>query len=160
MKLQSLKFLQSIKFLIILPLIIGGCSNSVETKKVYDKHNRPLYISAGGNEIYSVSEWEFKEHTYIIISKTNGGGVRESKINGGGGVKESNRRACACSHLHGVPRELRHFQRGIHLPQQDLGVHTASGRHRAASPFHTITLLCLCISGLQALRTLYVHTTI
>ena len=74
MKLQLLKFPQSIKFLIILPLIIGGCSNSVETKKVYDKHNRPLYISAGGNEIYSVSEWEFKEHTYIIISKTNGGG--------------------------------------------------------------------------------------
>jgi hypothetical protein len=90
MKLQSLKFLQSIKFLIILPLIIGGCSNSVETKKVYDKHNRPLYISAGGNEIYSVSEWEFKEHTYIIISRTYGGGITHAGhckcyINGGTG---------------------------------------------------------------------------
>jgi hypothetical protein len=74
MKLLSLKFLQSINILFVLSLIIVGCSNSVETKKVYDKHNRPLYISAGGNEIYSVSEWEFKEHTYIIISKTNGGG--------------------------------------------------------------------------------------
>jgi predicted small secreted protein len=74
MKLQSLKFLQSIKFLIILSLIIGGCSNSVETKKVYDKYNRPLHISSGGDE-YLVSEWEYKEHTYIIISRTHGGGI-------------------------------------------------------------------------------------
>jgi hypothetical protein len=75
MKSLSLKFLQSIKFLIILPLIIGGCSNSVETKKIHNKYNRPLYISVGGNEDYSVSEWEYKEHTYIIISRTHGGGI-------------------------------------------------------------------------------------
>jgi hypothetical protein len=74
MKSQLQKFLQSIKFLIILPLIIGGCSNSVETKKIYDKHNRPLYITSGYDD-YSVSEWEYKEHTYIIISRTHGGGI-------------------------------------------------------------------------------------
>jgi hypothetical protein len=62
--------------LIVFLLIVGGCSNSVKTKKVYDNHNRPLRISTGGvNEEYSISEWEYKEHTYIIISKIHGGGI-------------------------------------------------------------------------------------
>jgi hypothetical protein len=89
MKLQSLKFLQSINILFVLSLIIFGCSNSVETKKVYDKYNRPLHISSGGDE-YLVSEWEYKEHTYIIISRTHGGGITHAGhckcyINGGTG---------------------------------------------------------------------------
>ena len=72
----KMKFRQPIKILIVLSLIIGGCSNSVETKKVYDNHNRPLHISAGGvNELYSVSEWEYKEHTYIIINRAHAGGI-------------------------------------------------------------------------------------
>jgi len=89
MKLQSLKFPQSINILFVLSLIIVGCSNSVETKKVYDKYNRPLHISSGGDE-YLVSEWEYKEHTYIIISRTYGGGITHAGhckcyINGGTG---------------------------------------------------------------------------
>lgn len=91
MRLQLLRFQLSSKILIVLLiLIIGGCSNSVETKKVYDKYNRPLHISVGGNEDYSISEWEYNGHTYIIISRTNGGGITHAghckcNINGGTG---------------------------------------------------------------------------
>jgi hypothetical protein len=89
MKLQLLKYLQSINILFVLSLIIVGCSNSVKTEKVYDKYNRPLHISSGSDE-YLVSEWEYKEHTYIIISRTYGGGITHAGhckcyINGGTG---------------------------------------------------------------------------
>jgi hypothetical protein len=89
MKSQLLKSLQSINLLFVLSLIIVGCSNSVETKKIHDKYNRPLYISSGGDE-YLVTEWEHKEHTYIIISRAHGGGITHAghckcNIDGGTG---------------------------------------------------------------------------
>jgi hypothetical protein len=90
MRLQLLRFQLSSKILIVLLiLIIGGCSNSVETKKIHDKYNRPLYISSGGDK-YLVCEWEYKEHTYIIISRAHGGGITHAGhckcyINGGTG---------------------------------------------------------------------------
>ena len=62
------------KILIVLSLIIGGCSNYVETKKVYDEHNRPISVSSSG-EVYRVSEWEHKKHTYILISNAHGSGI-------------------------------------------------------------------------------------
>ena len=63
------------KFLIVLLiLIIVGCLNPVETKKVYDEHNRPISVSSSG-EVYRVSEWEHKKHTYILISNAHGSGI-------------------------------------------------------------------------------------
>lgn len=55
-------------------LLLIGCESIERPTKVMNEDNVPIKLDVGNNS-YNLSEWEYKGHTYLILSNSVAGGL-------------------------------------------------------------------------------------
>lgn len=60
--------------LILFVLILASCQESNTRNAVNEKNELQKIVTPSKNE-FNVYEWEYKEHTYIVIDRAHGSGI-------------------------------------------------------------------------------------
>jgi hypothetical protein len=55
-------------------LVLLSCQKT-NTKRIVDHNNSEVEIITQNKSSYKVYEWQYKEHTYILIERSNGSGI-------------------------------------------------------------------------------------